>query len=70
MSQKVLETAKFWVALVGIVVTALLGTVGKDDAAFDWLTAIAGVCTALGVYLVPNAPAPGGGSRVAGNESE
>jgi hypothetical protein len=64
-----METAKFWVALVGVIVTALLGTVAPDDDLYKWLAAIAGVCTALGVYLVPNAPAPGGGTRVVGNDT-
>lgn len=54
MNAKVLETAKAWVALIGVVVTALLGTVGPDDALFDWLTGIAAVCTAIAVYVVPN----------------
>lgn len=71
MSSKLQETAKFWVALVGVIVTALLGAVAPDKDLYEWLTALAAICTALGVYLIPNAPAPlpGGGTRVAGNET-
>jgi hypothetical protein len=46
--------AKAWVALIGAIVTALLGTVGPDTALFDVLTAVAAVCTAIVTYVVPN----------------
>jgi len=58
MDTKMLVTAKAWVALLGAVVTALLGTVGPDTQLFDWLTGIAAVCTAILVYTVPNRGAP------------
>lgn len=53
------EAAKFWVGLVGAVVIAILTVLGDD--APRWLTVVAAVATALGVYLVPNAsPEPAG----------
>jgi len=58
MNDKILSTAKAWVALIGVIVTALLGTVGPDDDLYKWLTAIAAVCTAVAVYAVPNRGAP------------
>lgn len=54
MDASVMSKAKAIVALVGVIVTALLGTIGPDDALFDWLTGIAAICTAIGVYVVPN----------------
>lgn len=65
MTEKILTTAKAWVALIGAVVTALLATVGPDDDLFTWLTYAAAVCTAIATYVVPNATASGGGARVA-----
>jgi hypothetical protein len=50
----VLRNAKAWTALVGAVVTALLGTVAPDNDAYQWLTALAAVCTAIATYAVPN----------------
>jgi hypothetical protein len=64
MNSQVLGSAKAWVALIGAVVTALLGTVGPSDPLFNVLTAVAAVCTAIATYVVPNsgdssdAPAP------------
>jgi hypothetical protein len=52
---KIMEYAKAIVGLVGVVVTALLGVFGPADDMYDWLTAIAAVCTAIAVYAVPNA---------------
>jgi hypothetical protein len=54
VNAKLLENAKAWVALVGVIVTALLGVVGPDDDLFKWLTGLAVVCTAIAVYEVPN----------------
>jgi hypothetical protein len=56
VNAKLMETAKAWVALVGVIVTALLGTVAPDDDLFKWLTALAAICTAIAVYQVPNRP--------------
>lgn len=52
-----METAKAWVALVGLIVTALLGTVAPDDDLYKWLAALAAACTAVAVWRVPNRPA-------------
>lgn len=55
---KILPAAKSWAALLGAIVTALLGTVGPDDTLGQVLTALAAVLTAVAVYRVPNADAP------------
>lgn len=52
---KFLPAAKSWAALVGAVVTALLGAVAPDTQLFQVLTAVAAVATAVAVYRVPNA---------------
>jgi hypothetical protein len=54
MNDKLLSTAKAWAALVGAVVTALLGTVGPDTTYGKVLTAVAAVATAIAVFSVPN----------------
>lgn len=48
--------AKFWVGLAGAVVIAVITALGHD--APQWLTVVAGVLAAIGVYLVPNAAKP------------
>jgi CBS-domain-containing membrane protein len=62
MTHKVMESAKAWVALIGAVVTGLLGTVAPDDDVYVWLTYAAAVCTAILTYTVRNAPPEPGGS--------
>lgn len=51
-----MKSAKFLVAAVGAVATALAG-LGLTGTVEVVLTAIAAAATAIGVYLVPNAPA-------------
>lgn len=50
----VLTTAKAWAALVGSVVTAVLGTVPPHTTVWTVLTVVAAVATALTTYAVPN----------------
>ena len=52
-----LPNAKAWAAFIGAVITALLGTLGPDNALFDVLTAVAAVCTAIATYTIPQ-PSP------------
>ena len=52
---KILPTAKAWAALVGAILTALVGTLTPDDAGYKALTVVLAVVTALAVYRVPNA---------------
>lgn len=54
MPTNALVTAKAYVALVGAVVTALLGTVTPDKDVYEWLTYAAAVCTAIATYAIPN----------------
>ena len=54
---KILATAKMWAALVGAVLTAVLGTVPPHTEVWTILTAVAAICTAVVTYAVPNAPA-------------
>ena len=60
-----LANAKAWAAFIGAIVTALLGTLGPDDALFDVLTALAAVLTAVATYAIPNTVPSGQGTRVA-----
>ncbi len=53
-----MQYAKFWVALIGGVATSAIAVFGADTAAGKVATIVAAACTAAGVYLVPNAPAP------------
>jgi len=55
---KILPAAKAWAALVGAVLTALVGTLTPDDAGYRVLTGALAVVTALAVYRVSNADAP------------
>jgi len=55
-----MSAAKAWVALLGAIVTALLG-LSVIPAAGAWhtaLTIVAAVCTAVLTYVVPNQPYP------------
>ncbi len=53
-----MQFAKFWVGLVGSATTAILGVIPPAAPIWQTLTIISAVATAVGVYLVPNAPAP------------
>jgi len=46
--------AKFVVALIGAIVTALLATYPDNPDVQQWGTIIVAVLTSLGVYAVPN----------------
>ena len=52
--QSDVTAAKAIVALVGSVVTALLGTVPPHTTLWTVLTFVAAVCTMVGTYAVPN----------------
>jgi len=47
-----LQAAKWWVALLGAVVSSVLAVL---DGPPDWLVVVSSVLTALAVYLTPNA---------------
>lgn len=48
--------AKAVAAVIGAGVTAALGIWGPDSSAGQFLVVAAALCTAVGVYLVPNKP--------------
>jgi len=52
-----MKAAKFWVGLIGAVVTSLLTVFGPGTRTYQVLTVVSALVTAAGVYLVPNAPA-------------
>ena len=52
-----MKYAKAVAAIVGAAVTAALGIWGPDTTVGQVLVVVAAVCTAAGVYLVPNQPA-------------
>ena len=52
---KILPAAKAWAALLGAVLTALVGTLTPDDVGYRALTALLAVVTAVAVYRIPNA---------------
>lgn len=52
---KFLPAAKSWAALVGALLTALVGTLTPADPGYRILTIALAVVTALAVYRVPNA---------------
>lgn len=54
MSTKFLATAKMWAALVGALLTALVGSLTPNDPGYRTLTVVLAVVTALAVYGVPN----------------
>lgn len=53
-----LKSAKAYAALIGAIVTALLGTVPPETTFWQMLTFVAAVCTAVATYSVRNADAP------------
>lgn len=54
---KFLQTAKAWAALVGSVLTALVGTLTPEDPGYRWLTIALAIVTAVAVFAIPNAAA-------------
>ena len=56
MTDHILARAKAYAALVGAIVTAILGTVPPHTTAWTVLTAVAAIATAVATYVVPNAP--------------
>lgn len=54
LPEKMMPFLKSWVALAGVILVALASA---WTAAPGWVTIAAAVVTAVGVYLVPNAPA-------------
>lgn len=48
------KAAKFWVSLVGLIVTTVVASVPESPL---WLKAASAVLSAVAVFLVPNEPA-------------
>lgn len=57
MNPKILENAKAYVALIGLVATALLGSFATDSTPGKILTAVVAVAGAFATWRVPNQPA-------------
>jgi uncharacterized membrane protein YuzA (DUF378 family) len=55
VSDHILARAKAYAALVGAVVTALLGTLPPHTQLWTVLTGVAAVATAVATYKIPNA---------------
>ena len=51
-----LTAAKAYAALIGSVITALLGTVPPHTPVWTVLTFVAAVCTAVATFRIPNKP--------------
>lgn len=49
-----MTAAKAYAALIGAVVTALLGTIPPDNKVWQVLTFVSAVCTAVATFAVPN----------------
>lgn len=60
MSEHFLTSAKAYAALLGAIVTGLLGTVAPASQTWQILTYVAAVLTAVVTFVVPNAPATPG----------
>jgi len=54
---KFAEYAKAYVALLGSICTAVLGVVGPETQTGAVLVIVCAICTAVGTWVVPNAPA-------------
>jgi RsiW-degrading membrane proteinase PrsW (M82 family) len=54
MPEKVLEYAKFIIAIIGVTATTALGLIPEESSTRTVLTIIAAVATALLVAIVPN----------------
>ena len=48
------RAAKFWVSLLGLIVTTVVASVPESPL---WLKALSAVLSAVAVFLVPNEPA-------------
>lgn len=57
-----MDKAKFWVALVGAIASALLTVFAQDTTVGQVLNVIVVVATAIGVYAMRNAGTGGSGS--------
>lgn len=62
--QKILESAKAIASLVGVIVTALLGTQAPGSTVFTILTIVAAVATGIATYQIPNADTNTGSDSV------
>lgn len=58
MNQHLLDNAKAYAALVGSIITAVLGTVPPHTTLFIVLTALSAVATAVATWRIPNAERP------------
>jgi hypothetical protein len=56
MSDHILERAKAYAVLVGLIVTAVLGSVPADSKVHAFLVALGGLATVVATYTVPNKP--------------
>lgn len=56
MTDHILTRAKAYAALVGLVVTYLLGSIPADSKAHAILVVIGGLATVVATYTVPNKP--------------
>lgn len=61
MTDHILTRAKAYAALVGAVLTAVLGTVPPHTQLWTVLTVASAILTAVATYAVPNAPVDPGG---------
>lgn len=57
MLDRILPAAKAYAALLGAVLTAVVGTLTPDDPGYRVLTIVLAVLTAVAVYGVPNVDA-------------
>jgi hypothetical protein len=56
MTDHILEQAKAYAALVGTIVTVLLGAVPVDSQYHALLVTVGAIATAVATYAVPNKP--------------
>lgn len=56
MTDHILTRAKAYAALVGTIVTVLLGAVPVDGKLHDVLVLVAALATAVATYAIPNKP--------------
>jgi hypothetical protein len=57
MTDHVLERAKAYAALVGLIVTYLLGSIAAGSKLHTVLVVVGGLATVVATYKVPNKPA-------------
>lgn len=60
MTDHILTRAKAYAALVGLIVTYLLGQIPADSKVHAALVVIGGLATVVSTYTVPNKPQPKG----------